>query len=149
MIVRRALAGLAAGTVFGIGLAVSEMTNPQKVLAFLNVAANWDPSLLLVMAAASAVAFFGYRWATNDAPLFESRHFLPTSRQIDYQLIVGAVVFGLGWGLAGYCPGPAIAGLGSGSAEPFVFLAAMILGSQIARLTPSSVVTPVQPVQKA
>lgn len=139
MIARRALAGLAAGTVFGIGLAVAEMTNPAKVLAFLNVAANWDPSLLLVMAAASAITFIGYRWASSNAPLFESRHFLPTARHIDYQLIVGAVVFGLGWGLAGYCPGPAIAGLASGSAEPFVFLAAMLLGSQVARFTQTSV----------
>jgi len=134
MTVRRELAALAVGVLFGAGLAASQMANPEKVLAFLNLAENWDPSLLLVMGAACAVAFFGFRWVTKDAPLFESRHYLPTARDIDYRLISGSVIFGLGWGLAGYCPGPAITGLGSGSLEPFIFIPAMIVGSQIARL---------------
>ena len=133
MIVRRALAGLAVGTLFGAGLAVSQMTNALKVLAFLNLSGNWDPSLLLVILAATSVTFFGYRWATNKAPLFEEKHYLPTARDIDVRLVIGAVIFGVGWGLAGYCPGPAITGLGSGSAEPIIFVAAMVVGSQIAR----------------
>ena len=134
MIVRRALAGLAIGALFGVGLAVSQMTNALKVLAFLNLAGGWDPSLLLVMLAATSVTFFGYRWATNKAPLFEEKHYLPTARDIDLRLVAGAVVFGVGWGLAGYCPGPAITGLASGSMEPIIFVAAMVVGSQIARL---------------
>ena len=134
MIARRALAGLAIGILFGVGLAVSQMTNALKVLAFLNVSGDWDPSLLLVMLAATSVTFFGYRWATNKAPLFEEKHYLPTARDIDVRLVTGAVVFGVGWGLAGYCPGPAITVLGSGSIEPIIFIAAMVVGSQIARL---------------
>lgn len=134
---RRAVAGLAVGTLFGLGLAVSQMANPEKVISFLNLAANWDPSLLLVMAAATGVALVGFRWATGSAPLFESRHHLPTSTNIDSRLIGGAVIFGLGWGLAGYCPGPAITGLGSGSLEPWLFVAAMVAGSQAGKLLSS------------
>lgn len=134
MIVRRALAGLAVGTLFGVGLAVSQMTNALKVLAFLNLGGDWDPSLLLVMLGATSVTFLGYRWVTKKAPLFEEKHYLPAARDIDLRLVTGAVVFGVGWGLAGYCPGPAITGLGSGSVEPIIFVAAMVIGSQIARL---------------
>lgn len=137
MIVRRSLTGLGVGMLFGLGLAVSQMTNPEKVLAFLNVAGNWDPSLLLVMGAASGVAFFGYRWATINAPLFESRYYLPSAKNIDRPLILGGMIFGLGWGLAGYCPGPAITGLGSGSLEPLVFVIAMLVGSQVERFAQS------------
>lgn len=136
MIVRRSLAGLLVGVVFGLGLAISQMANPEKVLAFLNVAATWDPSLLLVMGAASGVAFAGFRLVTNNAPLFETRHYLPTKQTIDARLIVGAIIFGLGWGLAGYCPGPAITGLASGALEPAIFVVAMLVGSQLARLSP-------------
>ena len=138
MIVRRSIAGLLVGILFGLGLAVSQMVNPEKVLAFLNVAAHWDPSLLLVMGAASSVAFVGYRWATNNAPLFESRYYLPTAKGIDGRLIMGGMLFGLGWGLAGYCPGPAIAGLASGSSEPWVFVIAMVIGSQLGRIVASA-----------
>lgn len=138
MIVRRSVVGLLVGILFGLGLAVSQMVNPEKVLAFLNVAAHWDPSLLLVMGAASSVTFVGYRWATNNAPLFESRHYLPTAKDIDGRLIMGGIIFGLGWGLAGYCPGPAITGLASGSLEPWVFVIAMVIGSQFGRVVSSA-----------
>jgi len=134
MNVGRSLTGLGVGILFGMGLAVSQMANPEKVLAFLNVAAGWDPSLLLVMAAATGVAFFGYRWAVRSQPRFEPRHQLPTSRKIDRRLVGGAIIFGLGWGLAGYCPGPAITGLSSGALEPILFVVAMICGSQLARI---------------
>ena len=136
MIVRRSIAGMAVGTLFGTGLAVSQMANPEKVLAFLNLLANWDPSLLLVMGAAVGVTFVGYRWAANKAPLFESKHYLPTASDIDVRLLTGAAIFGVGWGLAGYCPGPAITGLASGSTEPLIFVGAMVVGSQLARIIP-------------
>ncbi len=132
MIWQRGIAALVAGTVFGIGLAVSQMVNPEKVLAFLNIAGSWDPSLMFVMAGAIAVTFVGFRLFSSQAPLFAERHDLPTSTEIDKRLVIGAVIFGLGWGLAGYCPGPAIAGLGSGSMEPPIFLGAMIAGSLVA-----------------
>ena len=130
----RAFSGLAVGTLFGLGLAISQMANPEKVLAFLNVAGSWDPSLLFVMGGATAVAFFGFRWATRSAPFFEEEHFLPTNNDIDVRLLSGATLFGLGWGLAGYCPGPAITALSSGLMEPVIFVAAMVAGSQLARL---------------
>lgn len=128
------LTGLATGTLFGVGLGVAQMSNPEKILSFLDVFGHWDPSLLLVMAAAVTVTFLGYRWIMPNEPLFETAHALPTSTQIDTRLIIGAVLFGLGWGAAGYCPGPAITALGSGSPEPFVFLAALLVGSQAARM---------------
>ncbi len=110
------------------------MTNPEKVLAFPNVVDAWDPSLLLVMGAATGTAFVGYRWVTQKQPLFDSKHQLPTAIHIDLRLVCGGIVFGLGWGLAGYCPGPAIAGLASGSPEPWLFVGAMLVGSQLCRL---------------
>ncbi|NND59653.1 MAG: YeeE/YedE family protein [Gammaproteobacteria bacterium] len=132
----REIAGLAVGTVFGLGLAVSQMANPEKVLAFLTVVGDWDPSLLFVMGGATVVAFIGYRWIMGNTPLFAERQFLPGNSQIDARLIGGAAIFGIGWGLAGYCPGPALTGLGSGSMEPFIFVAAMIAGSLVARIAP-------------
>lgn len=129
----RAVSGLLTGVLFGVGLAVSQMTNPEKVLSFLTLLPGWDPSLLLVMGAAVTVTFVGYRWALRSPPLFEAEHSVPTNRIIDRKLVTGAVIFGLGWGLAGYCPGPALAGLASGSVEPLVFVAALVAGSQIAR----------------
>lgn len=119
-----------AGALFGLGLAVSQMINPEKVLAFLDIAGSWDASLLLVMGAAVAVASFGYRKILRRAkPLFEPQFQLPNSRRIDTQLLVGAAVFGVGWGIAGYCPGPGIAALTLPYWEPVVFLAACLAGS--------------------
>ena len=86
--------------------------------------------------AAVAITFAGYRWIIGDRPMFDSKHHIPTNRTIDRRLLTGAVLFGSGWGLAGYCPGPALAGLGSGSLEPIIFVIAMIAGSQIAKLIP-------------
>ena len=108
---KKSLAALIAGVVFGTGLSISGMTNPEVVLAFLTLDGNWDPSLVLVMASAIAVTALGYRAAASRvAPLFDSEFHRPTRAGIDRRLIVGAVVFGAGWGLAGYCPGPAIVG---------------------------------------
>jgi len=130
----RAVTGLGVGMLFGIGLSVSQMVNPEKVLAFLTLTSSWDPSLLFVMGAASLVTFIGYRWATGRPPVYDVKHYLPTNRELDGPLIIGACIFGVGWGLAGYCPGPAITALSSGTLEPVAFLAAMLAGSQVARL---------------
>ncbi|TVR95590.1 MAG: YeeE/YedE family protein [Rhodospirillales bacterium] len=125
----RILAGLAAGLLFGAGLSVSAMINPAKVLNFLDIAGTWDPSLLLVMAGAVAVTFAGYRLVLGrDRPVLETSFAVPTRRDIDPPLIIGAAVFGIGWGLGGYCPGPAIAGLAFGATETLVFAAAMVAG---------------------
>ena len=128
------LSGLLAGTIFGAGLGVSQMANPEKVLGFLDVFGNWDPSLLFTMASAVLVTFAGYRWVLHHGPVFEDKLHLPSNTQVDRRLILGAAIFGVGWGLAGYCPGPAVTGIASGTAEPFIFLAALIAGNQIERL---------------
>jgi len=128
----RVVTGLATGLLFGLGLCLSGMVNPEKVLAFLNLSGAWDPSLALVMLAATVVATVGYRYALRDKPLFDDVLHLPTRSDIDAQLITGSAIFGLGWGLAGYCPGPAIAALGGGGEEPVYFLAALIAGSLVA-----------------
>ncbi|HSG90188.1 MAG TPA: DUF6691 family protein [Pseudomonadales bacterium] len=126
-------AALAAGTLFGLGLAISQMVDPNKVLSFLDIGAlpygAWDPSLLLVLGAAVAVNLVGYRFVLKRAnPLFDTRFHVPDRSDIDGRLLGGAALFGIGWGLAGYCPGPAIAALTLGSADPLWFAAAMIAG---------------------
>ena len=123
-------AALASGLVFGFGLALSHMVEPTKVLAFLDVAGRWDPSLALVMAGAVAVTFFAYRRiGRRSKPLLAPHFLLPTRSELDRPLIVGAAIFGVGWGLAGYCPGPGIAALGLGTWEAPVFIAALAAGS--------------------
>ncbi len=124
------LAALFSGIVFGLGLAVSHMVEPAKVLAFLDVAGRWDPSLLLVMLSAVVVSFIAYRLISRrPRPLLADKFFLPTKSQLDRPLVIGAVIFGVGWGLAGYCPGPAVAALGLGTWEAPVFVAALAAGS--------------------
>ncbi len=109
------IAALVAGILFGIGLAVSQMINPAKVIGFLDIFGRWDPSLVLVMAGAVVVAFVGFRLVqSRSAPLFGKRFELPTRRDLDSRLIGGAAIFGIGWGLTGFCPGPAIASLAFG-----------------------------------
>ncbi len=128
-------AALASGILFGIGLGVSHMVNPAKVLAFLDVAGSWDPSLALVMAGAVAVTLPGYRLVLRaDHPAFGPRFSLPTATVIDMRLIAGAALFGIGWGLVGICPGPAIASLAYGLLDTVCFVAAMAGGMVIARL---------------
>ena len=126
---KRMIAGLATGLLFGLGLSVSGMVNPEKVLAFLDLSGPWDPSLALVMFAAFLVTWAGYRVVLRRKPLFDDQCHLPTRSDIDGRLITGAVLFGLGWGLAGYCPGPAVAALASGAEEPVFFLVALLGGS--------------------
>lgn len=130
----RTLSGLFAGLVFGAGLTVSGLVNPSKVVAFLDIAGNWDPSLAFVMLGGIAVAAIGFKLVLRRSkPIFDSNFILPTRKDIDRNLIVGAGIFGIGWGLAGYCPGPALAGLGLGSVEAIVFVAAMVAGMFVVR----------------
>jgi len=129
---RPLLSSFAAGTLFGAGLTVSQMVNPEKVVGFLDFAGAWDPSLALVMASALAVTAVLYRWTLRRrAPLCAVEFHVPTSRRIDGRLIGGSALFGIGWGLAGFCPGPAIASSTFGLAEPALFVAAMIAGMAI------------------
>lgn len=126
-------AALSAGLLFGAGLAVSGMINPAKVLSFLDVAAiaggHWDGTLLLVMGGALAVTFVGYRWVlTRPGPILADGFRMPTVTEVDRKLVVGAALFGAGWGLVGYCPGPAIASLAWPQAEPALFVTAMLAG---------------------
>lgn len=120
---------LIVGIIFGLGLAVSGMMNPAKVLGFLDIAGNWDPTLGLVMIGALIAAVPGYALARRRrAPLAEPAFQIPTRRDIDVTLVVGALLFGIGWGLAGFCPGPAVAAIGTGLREVYIFLGAMIGG---------------------
>jgi hypothetical protein len=122
-------ASLLAGLLFGAGLAVSQMTNPAKVQNFLDVFGAWDPSLALVMGAALAVTSVGFRAATvRAAPLCEPEFCAPTRRDIDAPLLLGAALFGIGWGLAGFCPGPALAALSLNVLTVRLFVVAMLLG---------------------
>lgn len=125
----RILMALIAGLVFGIGLIISGMSNPAKVLGFLDLAGNWDPSLALVMAGAILVSFIPFRLASR-APraLLGEPMRLPTARDIDRRLVLGSLVFGVGWGLAGYCPGPALVSLALGGYKPLVFVGSMVGG---------------------
>jgi uncharacterized protein len=126
------LSAFAAGLVFGAGLCVSGMASPQKVLGFLDVAGNWDPSLLLMMAGAVTVTLAAFRPVLRrGAPWLARRFDLPDRNAIDGRLVLGAAIFGAGWGLCGYCPGPALTALANLNLEPFVFVAAMIAGSLV------------------
>ena len=123
------LAALLSGLLFGAGLAVSGMVNPAKVLNFLDLAGTFDATLLLVLGGAVITTFIGYRLVLGrHRPLFAERYELPSRTDIDARLLAGAAIFGVGWGLAGFCPGPAIAAVVSLRLEPFVFIAAMAAG---------------------
>jgi uncharacterized membrane protein YedE/YeeE len=131
----RILMALFSGLVFGIGLIVAGMTNPAKVLGFLDLAGRWDPSLALVMAGAILVALPAFRAAARrqQSLLGEPMH-LPTATRIDRRLMLGSLAFGAGWGLAGFCPGPALASLATGAVQPLIFCAAMLAGMGIFEL---------------
>ena len=133
---KRGIYALLAGLLFGLGLAVSGMTDPDKVLNFLDISGRWDPSLALVMAAALAVSVPGFAWARRRQRSFNGEPLPPLPPQsISARLLLGSALFGIGWGIAGYCPGPALANLARGSGEALVFVIAMLAGSQLARLT--------------
>lgn len=122
------------GVVFGVGISVSGMANPAKVLNFFDVAGSWDPSLLFVMGGALVTTFIGYRLVLGrNVPLIDSRFHLPGRGRIDARLIGGSAVFGIGWGIAGFCPGGALPALGTGTLDVFIFTGAMIAGIAAAR----------------
>ena len=122
------LAAAISGLLFGIGLTVSGMVNPKVVLAFLDVAGDWNPALLFVMVGALAVAMPGYWFVRRRKPVFAPEQALPQAREIDARLIVGSAIFGLGWGIAGICPGPALAMLAIRPSTAILFVAAMTVG---------------------
>ena len=126
------LIALIVGLIFGIGLIVSGMTDPSKVIGFLDLAGPWDPSLGFVMGGAIAVGLFAFRFASGrEKSLLGDAMRLPTATNIDRRLVLGGLVFGAGWGLAGYCPGPALASLAAGNIKSLIFTAAMIVGMAI------------------
>ena len=128
-----------AGIVMGVGLTLSGMINPAKVLNFLDLTGYWDPTLIFVMGGALATTFLGYKIILRRTnPLFDERFYIPTRNDLDGSLIFGAVLFGLGWGIAGFCPGPAIAALTSLQPEPFVFVVSMALGMFVTKTVSQS-----------
>jgi hypothetical protein len=131
---QRSWVSLLSGTVFGFGLALAQMTDPNKVLGFLDVAGDWDPSLMLVLGDAVGTAALAFRHVLRRAaPALDNHFHISHKVQIDAPLLVGATLFGVGWGLGGYCPGPAISSLGFGNAEALWFVPAMLLGAGLQR----------------
>lgn len=123
-----------SGLIFGIGISISGMANPAKVINFFDVAGTWDPSLAFVMGGALFVTFIGYRYVLKrPAPLMSARFHLPTRRDLDLPLIGGSAAFGIGWGIAGFCPGGALPALGTGQMDVFIFTAALLAGIFVAK----------------
>ena len=121
-----------AGLIFGLGLIISGMTNPAKVIGFLDISGNWDPSLAFVMIGAISIGFLGFNFVKNKSrTVFNDVIHLPGTTHISNELIIGSVLFGAGWALAGFCPGPALVVLGAGHKEAFIFVMAMIAGMYI------------------
>jgi uncharacterized membrane protein YedE/YeeE len=133
--VKRAVVAFVCGLVFGVGLIISQMSNPAKVIGFLDITGDWDPSLALVMAGAVAVFGVLYRLALRQGtPLLAPRFTLPEKDSLDAPLMLGALVFGVGWGLGGFCPGPAIVSAAFGDTRVWVFVGAMIAGMFVYRI---------------
>jgi len=129
------LISLASGCLFGFGLALSGMVNPSKIVGFLDITGNWDPSLLFVMAGGVFVTVISFRFLlTRPTPVFGGRLVLPTKQDIDPPLLVGASIFGIGWALGGFCPGPALSALAYGNEKVFIFVGAMIVGIALAKI---------------
>jgi len=132
----RIIAALLSGTIFGLGLAISGMSNPAKVVGFLDFAGDWDPTLMLVMGGALLVTIPTFRLILRrPCPVLDSSFALPTKTALDAPLLGGAALFGIGWGLSGFCPGPAVVSLTTGLAPVFVFFAAMLSGMALYRWT--------------
>lgn len=130
----RSLAAFFCGLLFGAGLLVSQMSNPAKVIGFLDITGNWDPSLALVMVGAVGVFSLFYRLALRrEAPLLDRQFALPAKNTLDSPLLAGALIFGAGWGLGGFCPAPAIVGSAFGEPRVWAFVAAMLAGIVIVR----------------
>jgi uncharacterized membrane protein YedE/YeeE len=129
---RRVVGALSAGVLFALGLVVSGMTKPEKVVAFLDPFGRWDPSLAFVMIGAIGVHSVAYRFARRRQAALSVT--LPPSRQIDGRLVLGAGLFGIGWGIAGYCPGPSVVAVGAGNPGAWVFVLAILVGVMLVRL---------------
>ena len=130
--------GYIAGLLFGLGLALAGMTDPARVLGFLDIFGAWDPTLMFVLGGAVVTTFIGYRLVfRRERPMLGETFQLPTSRDLDARLIGGAALFGIGWGLSGYCPGPAIASIAGLTAPLFAMLVAMVAGWFLARAMPA------------
>lgn len=137
------VAALFGGAVFGAGLVISGMTEPGNIIAFLNIAPGWNAALIVVMASALAVTFIGYRLlAGRVAPLFDDTFHTPTKQQLDPRLLVGAVVFGVGWGVSGYCPGPAIVGSFLLDERALIFMVGYLVGVGIYELADRRLTAP-------
>lgn len=134
---KRLLSSLVIGAIFGLGIAISGMANPAKVLNFFDLFGTWDPSLIFVMGSALMTTAIGYRiiFARQQKPAMEPTFVVPKNRNIDSRLIAGSAIFGVGWGIAGFCPGGAVPALGLGYTETLIFVAAMIIGIIGARQT--------------
>lgn len=129
------LAAALLGLLFGLGLVISGMSNPAKVLNFFDVAGSWDPSLAFVMGGALAVTAIGYRFVLRwPRPVLEPKFHLPSAKDIDPPLVLGSALFGVGWGLSGFCPGGVIPAVGTGRIEPLLFLAGLLAGLAGARI---------------
>jgi len=127
-----------AGLLFGLGIAISGMANPAKVLNFFDLAGSWDPSLAFVMGGALVVTLLGYRFVLKrPSPLQSAAFHLPQARQIDRKLLAGSAVFGVGWGIAGFCPGGALPVLGLGDTNVLIFVGAMVAGIVLAKIVTS------------
>lgn len=125
-----------AGVLFGVGLAISGMTQPEKVVGFLDVFGQWNPSLMFVMGGALMVSMiFGRRVLRRRAPVYDDKFHLPEKTAIDRSLVVGAAIFGVGWGIGGFCPGPALVAAGAGRTPALVFVATMVLGMAVHWIT--------------
>ncbi len=123
------ITALVCGLIFGIGLSLSQMINPNKVQGFLDITGNWDPSLAFVMIGALAVTFITFKWVLKrPTPLLDEDFYVTKNKQVDKPLLFGATIFGIGWGLSGYCPGPSIAGLGILSVEALVMVISICFG---------------------
>jgi uncharacterized protein len=135
----RNLVNVAAGLIFGLGLLISGMANPAKVQNFLDLAGSFDPSLIFVMGGAVLVTLAGYRLVLRrQRPLLADRFFLPTLKDIDARLVLGASLFGIGWGLSGFCPGPALVSLPLVARGTLIFVPCMLAGIALARLIPQA-----------
>ncbi|MGB3243977.1 MAG: DUF6691 family protein [Sulfitobacter sp.] len=133
------------GLVFGVGISLSGMANPAKVLNFFDIAGAWDPSLAFVMGGAVIVTFIGYRFVLKrPAPFVDSTFQLPTRRDLDLPLIGGSAFFGVGWGIAGFCPGGALPALGTGRSEVIIFVAALVAGIFIAKALQAAIASRAQ-----
>ena len=143
----KTISAFVAGAIFSIGLTISGMSNPENVIGFLDITGNWNPSLMLVLLSAVIVTGIGYRlvWQRTQ-PLFELDFSVPTSRILDGRLMTGSAIFGIGWGLVGLCPGPALSSVVSGNSSVYVFIAAMVGGMLLQRNLSAFIATQSNPV---